>query len=83
MTKWEYTVFEWEGRGRGKKRYVQYSHRSTWDKIASDQLMEVFRILGDEGWELVGQENTLRVQSINFTPWKTWWFKRPLAEVAR
>jgi hypothetical protein len=77
MTKWEYAAFDWEGGGMGKKRYVRYSHRPPWDGIGGNQLMEVFRTLGDEGWELAGH---VLAQG---TTWNTWWFKRPLVEEVR
>jgi hypothetical protein len=80
MPQWEYAQLTWIGTAHAHTGYVTFSHQGTkWTE--GQQLGQVLRYLGDDGWEMV------RVMPVPQTPDPppsgssaeafTLWFKRP------
>lgn len=53
MARWEYAFFYFQT-GRGHKRIVTFSGgNQAWEPIREDEMLPVFKRLGEDGWELI------------------------------
>ncbi|MHB1134932.1 MAG: hypothetical protein ACYC4L_21385 [Chloroflexota bacterium] len=70
--KWEHAILRWHGDGRFDHRSITYSDRGKVEDL-NGQLDQVLKMLGDEGWEMVG----LSCYSNSMSTPAVYAFKRP------